>query len=80
MIARTALALCLAVSLAACGPDDTPPRWVEVCVESHLEVFPRFIKVGNSMVYSPLYISRCGRYETQCVWGDDYAGEKVCKP
>jgi hypothetical protein len=41
--------------LAACGPDDAPPRWEEVCVESHMLIVPRFIRVGNSTIYSPLY-------------------------
>lgn len=60
-------------------PDDTPPHYADVCVDSTTTMQPMWFPNGNGgmrMVLMPQ--TTCHAYEPQCTWGADYIGEKRC--
>lgn len=77
---RLVLATCALAALAACK-DESPPRWVNRCVESYSYpvVLPVYDAMTNSTQLQTQWWTQCTREELVCLTGSDYAGALTCE-
>lgn len=76
---RAATIAMLALLATASCKDETPPHFENVCVKEEFSYFiTTFVQSGNAMIPIMTPVYECVETEVQCVYGDDYTGDKSC--